>query len=67
MVSTHIDTKYNQAYRITAGRFYGGDNRGVMVNFEIGAGGEFHCIALHKKDAVDFCLNILKSLNELEK
>lgn len=66
-MSTHIDTKYNKAYRITASRFYGGIKNDVMVNLEIGAGGEFCCIALPKKDAINLCLNILKSLNELEK
>jgi hypothetical protein len=66
-MSTFIDQKTNKAYNISANRCYGGDELGLSVQFCINSGNEYHAILLSKKDAVDFCLKVIESLNELEK
>ena len=64
-MSTKIDRKENQCYHIEATRFYGGKEQGVMVQITIGDGEQFMCIALPKKEAIDFCAKTIASLNEL--
>lgn len=65
-MSTHIDEKTNGCYSITARRFYGGKERGLMTQLTIDNGRECHCIALDKQQTIDFCVNIIDSLNKFK-
>jgi hypothetical protein len=65
-MSTKIDRKENQCYNIEATRFYGGEKQGVMVQITIGDGDQTMCIALPKRQAIDFCAKIITSLNEVD-
>ena len=64
-MSTHIDQKQNGCYSLNALRMYGGKDKGVMVQFTVSNGTEYHCVALSKQDAIDFCVKVIASLNEL--
>jgi len=63
-MSTEIDRKENQCYNISATRFYG--QGGLSVQFTVGDGTQWMCVSLPKQDAIDFCCNIIKSMNEFK-
>jgi hypothetical protein len=64
-MSTEIDRKENGCYNISSTRFYGGQKKGVMVQITIGDGDQTMCIALPKRQAIDFCAKTIASLNEV--
>lgn len=64
-MSTIMYEKTNGCYTISARRFYGGKERGMLTTFEIGDSEHTIGIALTKKEAIDLCATIIQSLNEL--
>ena len=66
-MSTVLSNKRNQCYNIEACRFWGGEKSGLMLGLQIHDGSVWTSIALPKKDAIAFCLDILTGLTELDK
>jgi len=64
-MSTEIDRKDNGCYNISSTRFSGGVEKGMMVQFTVSDGEQLMCIALPKREAIDFCAKTIQSLNEL--
>ena len=62
-MSTKIDTFINGMYNIEATRFCG--KTGLSLSLTIGDGEKWMCIAMPKREAIEFCLKIICSLNEL--
>ena len=64
-MGTKLISKVNQCYEISASRFFGGKDNGMMLLIEISNPERVMGIGLTKKQAIDFCSIIITGLNEV--
>jgi hypothetical protein len=61
-----VATNSNGCYSIEAVKYYGGEKYGTLVQFSINDGEHWICISLSKKEAFEFCENVICSIATLE-